>query len=61
MKIDIERLATCEANLTIEVEPERLEAAKKVTLTARLTGTVAGAALTATLEPYGWKGKLLAS
>lgn len=29
MKIDIERLATCEANLTIEVEPERLEAAKK--------------------------------
>ncbi|MBI3363032.1 MAG: trigger factor [Chloroflexi bacterium] len=29
MKIDIERLATCEATLTVEVEPERLEAAKK--------------------------------
>jgi len=39
----------------------RLVGGQKVTLVARLTGAVAGAALTATLEPYGWKGKLLAS
>ncbi len=39
----------------------RLVGGQKVTLVARLTGAVAGAALTATLEPYGWKGKLLVS
>ncbi|MDP3063160.1 MAG: hypothetical protein Q8O40_08125 [Chloroflexota bacterium] len=45
-------------NLSCEL---RLEAGKKLTLVGVLTGAIAGAALVATLEPFGWKGKLLVS
>ena len=39
--------------------PLRLPAGSKITLQAKLAGAVAGAQLTATLTPYGYKGKLL--
>jgi len=42
------------------VSPElRLVGGDVLTLTAVLTGAAAGAALTATLNPYGWKGRYL--
>ncbi len=40
-------------------EPLRLVGGDILTLVATLAGAVAGAALTATLIPHGWKGRLL--
>ena len=43
-------------NLSTEL---RLVGGDKLTLVATLTGAIAGAALVATLNPYGWKGRYL--
>ena len=40
-------------------EPLRLVGGDKLTLVATLTGAAAGAALTAELIPFGWKGRYL--